>query len=131
MHALPISIVTRARVIGTGGVQENGTKNPFPLHVTIFDALHDDEKKAAESSGEEMLRKIPYHENLYKAIFYDLKKRDENDYVFNKAEYPMTVTTVQIIILSHQPKNNYNRQSTYHGVITQLMIVQCGKTEDD
>ena len=78
-----------------------------------------------------MLRKIPYHENLYKAIFYDLKKRDENDYVYNKAEYPMTVTTVQRIILSHQPKNNYNRQSKYQGVRNKLMFVQCGKTEDE
>ena len=39
-----------------------------------------------------MLCAIIYLENSDKARFSDLKKRVENDYVLNKAEYPSTVT---------------------------------------
>ena len=41
-----------------------------------------------------MLCAILYLENSDKARCSDLKKRANNDYVLNKAEYPRTVATV-------------------------------------
>ena len=60
-----------------------------------------------------------------------MKKCVENNYVFNKAEYPITVTAVQIILLNSQPNYNYNRQYKSQGVRNQLMFAQRGKTGDD
>ena len=75
------------------GVKEHGMKIRFPFHNTGFDSLQEDEKKeAGKKAGEEMLCAILYLENSDKARFADLKKRIENDYVLNKAEYPRTVT---------------------------------------
>ena len=56
-----------------------------------------------------MLHAILYLDNPDESIFADLKKRVYNDYVFNKAEYPRNVTTVQSIPLNFQPTYNYNR----------------------
>ena len=78
----------------------------FPLQNTGFDYIQEDEKKDAEKSLEEMLCAILYLENSDRARFADLKKRIGNDYVLNKAEYPMTVTSVQSLLLNYQP--NYN-----------------------
>ena len=72
----------------------------FPLQNNGFDSIQEDKKKETEKSGEEMLCAILYLENPDKARFSDLKKRIENDYVLNKAEYPRTVTTVQSLLKS-------------------------------
>ena len=45
-----------------------------------------------------MICAILYLENSDKSRFADLKKRVENDYVLNKAEYPRTVTSVQSLL---------------------------------
>ena len=83
----------------------------YPLPVTGFDALSDNDKKDAEKPGEEMLCEILYLENSDKAMFADLKKRVENDYVLNKEEYPRTVTVIYRLLLNYQPNYKYNRQS--------------------
>ena len=56
-----------------------------------------------------MLCAILYLEKSYKPSFYDLKRRVDNVYILNKAEYPRTGTAVQILILNYQP--NYNSNS--------------------
>ena len=48
-----------------------------------FYTLLDDEKKESETAGEEIIYAILYLENSDKAIFADLKKRVDNDYVLN------------------------------------------------
>ena len=53
-----------------------------------------------------MLCAILYMENSEKSRFANLKKRFENDYVLNKAEYPRAATTLQSLLLNYQP--NYN-----------------------
>ena len=58
-----------------------------------------------------MLCEILYLENSDKAMFADLKKRVENDYVLNKEEYPRTVTVIYRLLLNYQPNYKYNRQS--------------------
>ena len=63
--------------------------------------------------------------------FSDLKKRIENDYVLNKAEYPRTVTAVQSLLLNYQPNYNSHRNSQTNGISNQLMFAQHGKTGDD
>ena len=78
-----------------------------------------------------MLCGILYLENSDKARFADLKKRIENDYVLNKAEYPKTVTAVQSLLLNYQPNYNSHRNSQSNGVRNQIMFAQCGKTGDD
>ena len=57
-----------------------------------------------------MIYDIIYLENSDKYRISDLKKCVENDYVFNKAEYPRTVTAVHIILLNYKPNYKYNRQ---------------------
>ena len=47
-----------------------------------------------------MLCAILYLENSDRVRFADLKKRVENDYVLNKAEYPRTAIAVQSLILN-------------------------------
>ena len=78
-----------------------------------------------------MLCAILYLDNSDKAKFSNLKKRVENDYVLNKAEYPRTVTVVHILLLKYQPnyKNNRNYQS--NGVRNKLMFAQRRKTGDN
>ena len=66
-------------------------------------------------------------ENSDKARFSDLKKRIENDYVLNKAEYPRTVTTVQSLLLNYQPKYKSHIYSQSNGVSNHLMFAQCSK----
>ena len=78
-----------------------------------------------------MLCAILYIENSEKARFAKLKKRVENGYVMNKAEYPRAVTEVQSLLLNHQLKYNLNRNSQSNGSIKQLMFAQHGKTGDD
>ena len=78
-----------------------------------------------------MLCAILYLENSDKARFDDLKKRIENYYVLNKAEYPRTVNAVQSLLLNHQPNNNSHRNSQFNGVSEQLMFAQNGKTGGD
>ena len=74
---------------------------------------------------------ILYLENSYKPSFYDLKRRVDNDYILNKAEYPRTGTAVHILILNYQPNYNSNRKYQSQGVSNQLMFSQGGKTGDD
>ena len=66
-----------------------------------------------------------------KAIFADLKKRVENDYVPNKVEYSRTVTSVQILLLNYQPNYNSNRNSQSNGINNYLMFAQRGENGDD
>ena len=54
-----------------------------------------------------MICAILYLENSDKARFVDLKKRVNNDYVLNKAEYPRTVTAVNILLLNYHPTYAY------------------------
>ena len=77
-----------------------------------------------------MLCAILYLENSDKARFADPKKRIENDYVLNKAEYPRTVTTVQSILLNYQPNYNSHINFQSNGVSNQLVFGQHGKTGD-
>ena len=56
----------------------------LPLHTNVFYSLQENDKKEAETAGEEILCEIIFIENSYKARFSDLKKRIENDYVLNK-----------------------------------------------
>ena len=78
-----------------------------------------------------MLCTILYLEISDKSKFADLKKSIENDYVLNKAEYPRTVTAVQMLLLNYQPKYNSHRNSQSNGVRNQLIFAQRGKTGDD
>ena len=77
-----------------------------------------------------MLCAILYLENSDKSRFSDLKMRDENDYVLNKAKYPRMVTSVQSLLLNYQPNYNPNRSSRSIVVSNQLMFAQRGKTGD-
>ena len=99
----------------------------FPLHKTGFDSLQEYEKNDPVKSGEEMLCAILYMDNSDKVRFSDLKKRVENDYVLNKAEYPKTVTAIQILLLNYQPNYNSNINYQSNGVRNQLMFVQRGE----
>ena len=58
----------------------------FPLNTTGFDSLQENEKKEAETAGEEITCAILHLESSDKARFYDLKKRVGNDYALRKAE---------------------------------------------
>ena len=78
-----------------------------------------------------MICKILYLEKSDKARFADLKKRVENDYVPNKAEYPRTVTALQSLLLNCQPNYKSNRNSQSNRVRNQLMFAQRKKTGDD
>ena len=117
-------------ILITKGVQEHGMKMLFPSQNTGFDSLQEDKKKEAENAGEEMLCAILYLENSDKARFSDLKKRVENDYTLNKAEYPRTVTSVQSLLLKYQHNYEYNINPQSNGVSNQLMFAQYGKTGD-
>ena len=78
-----------------------------------------------------MLCAIIYLENSEKARFSDLKKRVENDYVLNKAEYPKTVTAVYSLLLNYKPNYKSNRNPQSNRVSKQLMFAQHGKNGDD
>ena len=78
-----------------------------------------------------MLCAILYLKNSDKAMFSDLKKCVESNYVLNKAEYTRTGIAVHSLLLNFQPNYNSNRRSQSQGVRNQLMFVQCGKTGDD
>ena len=75
-----------------------------------------------------MLCEILYLDKSDKDRFVDLRKRIENYYVFNKAEYPRTVTAVQSILLNYQTNYNSNKNSQSNRVSKQLMFSQRGKT---
>ena len=111
-------------------VQVHEMKIIFPLYAAIFYTLQDDDKKEAETAGEEILCAILYLENLEKSIFSDLKKLVENAYVFNKSEYPNIVITVQNLILNFQPDYNSNRKSQSQGVSNQFMFEKYGENGD-
>ena len=68
------------------GVQYYEMKILLPLNATGFDALEDDEKKEAETAGEEIVHAILYLENSDKYTSAYLEKRVENNYVLNKVE---------------------------------------------
>ena len=78
-----------------------------------------------------MLCAILYLENSYKPSVYNLKRRVDNDYILNKAEYPRNGTAVQSLILNYQ--SNYNSYSKYQsqGVRNQFIFAQRGKTGDN
>ena len=78
-----------------------------------------------------MICAILYLENPDKSRFVNLKKRAENYCVLNMAEYPMTVTAVQIHLLNYQPNHKSNGKSQSKGVSNQLIFAQRGKTGDD
>ena len=78
-----------------------------------------------------MLCAVLYLENSDKARFANLKKRVENDYVLNKAEYPRMVTPVHSLLLNYQPNYNSHINPQSNGVSNQLMFAQHGKTGDD
>ena len=105
----------------------------FPLHNNGFDYPQEDNNKETEKEGEEMICAILYLDNLDKSRFTDLKKRVENDYGLNKAEYPRMVTAVQSLLLNYQPNYNSNRNSQSNEVSNQLMFakpfVKMGTTE--
>ena len=119
------------RSLITKGVQKHRMKILFPLHNNGFYSLQEYEKKEAEKAREEMLWSILYLDNSDKARFADLKKRVENDYVLNKAEYPRIVTAVQSLILNYQSAYNSNGNSQSNGVSNQIMFAQRGKTGDN
>ena len=78
-----------------------------------------------------MICAILYLENSEKSRFAGLKKRVENDYVLNKAEYPRTVAAVHSLLLKYQPNYNSNRDYQSNRVSNHLMFVQHRKTGDD
>ena len=53
----------------TRGFQEHRFKIVYPLHITEFDAILDDDKKDADISGEYILCGILYLENSEKSGF--------------------------------------------------------------
>ena len=65
--------------------QEHGMEIIYPLHVTGFDAISDNEKKEADTEVEEIIYAVLYLENSYKAMFDDLKKRGNKNYVLSNA----------------------------------------------
>ena len=78
-----------------------------------------------------MLCTILYMENSDKARFSGFKKRVENDYGLNKAEYPRTVAKLQSLLLNYQTNYNSDGNPQSNGVSNQLMSEQCGKTGED
>ena len=118
-------------ILITKGLQEHGMKILLPFHNNGFDSLQEDDMKVAEKAGEEILCEILYLENSDKARFFDLKKRVENYYVLNKAEYPRTVNAVQRLLLNYQHNYNSKRNSQSNGIRNQLMFAQQGKTGDE
>ena len=113
------------------GVQEHGTKIIYPLHFTSFDALPYNDKAEAETAREEMICTILYLGKSDNTCFDDVRKRINNEYVLNKAEYPSTFTAVQSLLINCQPNYDSNRQSQYQTFGNQLMFTQIGKTVDD
>ena len=83
----------------------------YPLYVTGFDAMTDNNNKKADTAGKDMICTILYLENSDTSRSTDLKKRVKNNYILNKVEYPRTVTTVHSLILNYQ--HNYNSNSQY------------------
>ena len=64
-------------------------------------------------------------------MFSDLKKHVENYYVLKKSEYTRTVTTVQRLLLNHQPSYNSNRKPQSKFFSNQIMFAQHEKTGYD
>ena len=83
-------------------IQEHGMKIIYPLHVTGFDTLLDDDKKESETLERDMFCAILYLDNSVKTRFFDINKCVKNDYVLNKAKYPRTFTTAQRLLLKYQ-----------------------------
>ena len=78
-----------------------------------------------------MLCAILYPEILDKARFSDLKKRVENDYMLNKAEYPRTVNAGKSLLINYQYNYNFNRNSQSKRVSNHFMFAQHGKTGEN
>ena len=53
----------------------------YPLHVTGFDTLPDDENNEAETAGEDMMCSIIYLDNSYKARFMTSRSTPKNNYI--------------------------------------------------
>ena len=98
-----------------------------PLHSIGFDALTENEKNKAETTGEYSLCAILYIKNYNNSRFYEIKKRVEDDCVINKSGYPRTITAVQSLLLSSEPNYNSSREYQYQRVINQLIFKQCEK----
>ena len=113
------------------GVQEHGMKILYTLHTNGFDLFLYNDKKEADTSGEEILCATLNLENSDKARFADLKKCVKNDYILNKSEYPRTVIALHSLILNYQTNYNYNSQSQYQGFRNQLIFTQNGKPGDN
>ena len=50
----------------------------YPLHITVFDTLLDDDNKESETTWEEILYAILYLKNSDKDRFSELNKRTDN-----------------------------------------------------
>ena len=74
------------RSLITRGVQDPRMKIIFPLKNTGFDFIQENEKKEAETAGEEILCAILYPENSDKSRFSDLNKHVKFYFVLNKSE---------------------------------------------
>ena len=61
------------------GVHEHGMHITYPVHVTGFDPLSENDKKEAETEGEDTIFAILYLKNSNRSRFYDLKKYVDND----------------------------------------------------
>ena len=72
----------------------------YPLHVTGFNVMSDNDKKETEKEGKEMIFTIIYLESSHKAIFSVQKKCAEDEYISNKAKYPRNFILVQSLILN-------------------------------
>ena len=102
----------------------------FPIYTTGFDPLQVDEKKRQKHQDRKCYAQSSTLKTQ-KIQISDLKKRVENIYILNKAEYPRYVTTLQILPLNYQPNHNSNRQSKSKNFSIQVMFAQRGKTGDD
>ena len=60
-----------------------------------------------------------------------MKKRTDNDWILNKAEYLRNFTTVHSLLLNYQYNYNSNRPYQFQGVSNQLMFAQSGETGDN
>ena len=58
----------------------------YPLYVTGFDAITDNNNKKADTAGEEIFCSIHYLEKSDKSRFANLKKCLKNKYVLNIME---------------------------------------------
>ena len=70
----------------------------------------------------------PISGELRQSQVSNLKKRIENDYMLDKAEYQRTVTASQSLLLNYQHNYNSHINSQSNGVSNQIMFAQHGET---